>query len=187
MGRGGAEFWSNGAVTLGKRSTEGFFHVDVTTRLSRRNDHVVMLVDPSRTNGNHVEFFLREHFSKIRIDSLGVRSFLSCRAPFRVLIGKRDNVNIRQFRKSDIDAVSIVPFARPANDSHSNALGSGGSSGSAELRSQDSRSDSNRTLLQEFAPGSSLHVIHLTKLKVVTCGESTANGPQNREINFDRI
>ncbi len=145
------------AIAFGKSSTEGLFHVDVTTRLSRRNDHVVMLVDPSRTNGNHVEFFLREHFAKVRIDFLGVRPFLSGRAPFWVLVGKRDNVNIRQFRESDIDAVSIVTFTRAANDSHSNALASCGSDGTAELRSQNSRSDGYRTIVQKLASGSSLH------------------------------
>jgi hypothetical protein len=131
----------NGVVAFGKSSAEGLFHVDVTTRLSRRNDHVVMLVNPSRTNGHHVELFLREHFTKVRINSFGVRPFLSGRAPLLVLVGKRDNVNIRQFRKGDIDAVSIVAFARATNDSHSNTLASRSRDRSAELRRQDSRCD----------------------------------------------
>ena len=124
------------AIAFGKSSTEGLLHVNVTTRLSRSNNHVVMLVNPSRTNGNHLEFFLREHIAKVCIDSLGVRPFPSRRAPFWVLVGKCDNVNSRQFRKCDIDAVSIVPFARAANDSHSNTLASCGPSDSAELRTR---------------------------------------------------
>jgi hypothetical protein len=77
--------------------------------------------------------------------------------PAFVLVGKCDNVNIRQFRKSDIDPVTVVTFAGAANDAHSNVLSSCGPCGPAELRGQNSTRDGNRAILQELASGSRLH------------------------------
>src|SRR5262245_48869069 len=147
----------NRTSAFGKSSTEGLFHVNVTPCFSCSDDHVVMLVNPSRTNCNHVEFFLHEHFAEVRIDFFGVRPFLSGDAADCVLIGKRDNVNIGHFRESDIDSMAIVALARTANDTHSNSLASCGSCSPAELRSQNSRDHCNGTILQEFASRSSFH------------------------------
>jgi hypothetical protein len=144
-------------VALDQSPAEGFLHVNVTTRFGSRKDHLVVLVNPSRTDGNDVQSLFRKHLAKVRIDFFGVRPFLGYCPPGIMLVCKSNNVHVGEFRKRDIDSVSVVSLACAANDAHPNAPAASGLRGAAQPRRQNSSSDGNGTCLQKGASGSGRH------------------------------
>ena len=109
-------------IAFDERPAERFFHIDVTTCLGCSENHVVMLIDPAWAYRNDIKLFLGEHLSIVGIGPLGIAAFSRSFSSPLVFISQGTALYVGKLGESDIDSMSIIPFARRTNDSDANTF-----------------------------------------------------------------
>ncbi len=104
-------------VGLDQIANEGLLHIDVTALLGRRENKLMMPIEPARPDGHDIEVLLCEHFAIV-----GVAAFRAGPQPRHfddliIVIGNGGNVAARNFLPDLIDAVTIVATSRAADNS----------------------------------------------------------------------
>jgi hypothetical protein len=110
--------FTDNLVTLFECAAERFLHVDVAACLGRCDQHVVMLIDPPRTDGGNLKLFAGEHVVVVGIRPEGTGSFAG-RVPSRlVFVGNRHDLDVWQLLEGEIDVVTVISFAGPTDEAH---------------------------------------------------------------------
>ena len=106
----------NHLIRFTQCSTERLLHVHVTAMFRAGQNHVAMLINPSRTNRHDVRLFFIEHFTVVGITPSGPCSRHSLGAACFILIGDGHNFALFNGLPDSIQPVPVVASSRAADD-----------------------------------------------------------------------
>ena len=107
-------------VTLVQRRTKWLFHVDMAPRLGGCDEHVMVLIDPARTDRHEIQLFFAQHFAIVGVGLSWIGPLTSRFASGLLCVRQRHNLDVGKFGKGDIDTMTIIPFPCGSNNPDSN-------------------------------------------------------------------
>jgi hypothetical protein len=95
-----------------------FLQEDAGPMLGTVDDQLVVRIRPARTDAHDVRTFLPQHVPVVGVRMGDVQPLSGLGPAGFIFVRDGDQLDVVQSQPDGVDAVPVIPFARPADDGH---------------------------------------------------------------------